>query len=337
MSPFIVVNLYLFSLSLISVYSRDTVFAHLQNSAQSFTHPHALRPSSSSSALPRVSPSSSSSSLARAWSQSVSANGDGHSSLPWAVTVHNRTIKATKRSSRFADFTDDDTWIPIADESAPFLSPMEGAMAPGPGGPPGLPGPSSGGPPGPGGMSFPLFTPNVGPGDFGPLRGPGHRPRSPFPLLDYDRPVSRSPFPSYYDSPKDRGSLSPPGQISPPAPPPPPMSSPGQPPRYSAHGSSPQDRRFRPDRSKPSSYGPYGPSGQGPGSGSGPGPGSPGKGGRKGSSSGDNMYGPSDPYYDYDGNGGGGPPTYSYNPSEVPRCAKESNVSYCTEDPEYPM
>ena len=229
------------------------------------------------------------------------------------------TTKVTKRTSRFADFTEDDAWIPIADESAPFLSPM-------------------------GGLSFPLFTPNIGP-EFGGPRGAQARPRSPFSSLDYDRPNSilspvaaneaargrpYSPFFGGGDPGKDRGSLQPPGQIAPPPPPPPPAQA--SPPRYSAHGSSPQDRRYRPDRQSP--YGPYGPPGPGGGGGGASGPG--GKSRNKGGNSGDSPYGPGDPYYDYDG-GGGGPPTYSYNPSEVPRCAKESNVSYCIEDPEYPM
>lgn len=289
----------------------EIVIARLDDHTDSSISHHKLRSSSSSS----------SSSVPRSWNDEERVP-----QVPWrakfsGVTLRNRTMttKVTKRTSRFADFTEDDEWIPIADESAPFLAPM-------------------------GGLQFPLFTPNIGP-DF-PGRG-NARQRPPYPSLDYDRPGNpllspvgsvndRQRFPAFlggsFDGPKDgRGSLAPPSQIVPPPPQPPPVPA-AQTPRYTAHGSSPQDRRYRPDRNKQSPYGPYGPTGP-----SGPmGPSGGKNRGSKGSSSGDNAYGPGDPFYDYDG-GGGGPPTYSYNPSEIPRCAKESNVSYCIEDPEYPM
>lgn len=46
-------------------------------------------------------------------------------------------------------------------------------------------------------------------------------------------------------------------------------------------------------------------------------------------------YGPTDSFFenDYDE----GVPSYTYNPSETPKCAKNINVSYCIEDSEYPV
>lgn len=78
-------------------------------------------------------------------------------------------------------------------------------------------------------------------------------------------------------------------------------------------------RRSRPDKS---SNGPYVAGGGG------------GRGRGRGRGKNNNDYGPPEPYYpEYDD----GVPHYSYNPAETPRCAKEVNVSYCIEDPEYPM
>jgi hypothetical protein len=146
------------------------------------------------------------------------------------------------------------------------------------------------------------------------MRGPQYPPS-----LDYDRPggppppppppesLSRLPTNSYYDGPKNGPSSSPPGS----------MPSRG----YGSSASPDRQRYSRPDKGK---YGPYGPTG----------PISPSKGRPKSSSSNNNYGPPPDPFYpDYED----GVPRYSYNPSEIPKCAKESNVSYCIEDTEYPM
>lgn len=169
-----------------------------------------------------------------------------------------------------------------------------------------------------GGLSFPLFAPSMAGGmDGGMGRGrPGMRgPQYPA-SLDYDRStgpappsegLSRMPTNSYYDAPKN------------------PSSPPGNPPPrgYGPNPASTPDRQrySRPEKNK---YGPYGPSG----------PINPSKGRPKGSSSNNNYGPPPEPFYpDYED----GVPRYSYNPSEIPKCSKESNVSYCIEDQEYPM
>lgn len=162
-----------------------------------------------------------------------------------------------------------------------------------------------------GGLSFPLFAPSLA-GDASRgrmgLRGPQYPPS-----LDYDRPsgpsaapadgLSRLPSNSYYDSPKNGPSSAPPAG--------------GMAPRgYS--GPPPERQRYsRPEKNQYSPYGPGGPAGA---------PKVRGKG---------NNYGPpAEPFYpDYDD----GVPRYSYNPSETPKCAKDTNVSYCIEDTEYPM
>lgn len=170
------------------------------------------------------------------------------------------------------------------------------------------------------GLNFPIFSPLLGEGNPG-HRHRGHHPPPPPPpysSLDYDRPTSasegrsRSPPTGYYDNPQpQKGSRNP--MMAPPPPPPPP------PPMTGNRGGNPgySDRRGRPEKS---SNGPYGPGARGRGRGRG--------------KNNNPDYGPPETYYpEYDD----GVPHYSYNPAETPRCAKEVNVSYCIEDPEYPM
>ena len=164
-----------------------------------------------------------------------------------------------------------------------------------------------------GGLSFPLFAPSLSSSDPSgvrsrlALRGPQYPPS-----YDYDRPVAPPPAQdtlsrlptNYYESPKSASS------------------SPGS--HGYGGGSGPERQRYsRPEKGP---YTPYGAGGAMP----------PPKGRAKnGGNSGSSNYGPPpEPFYpDYED----GVPRYSYNPSETPRCAKETNVSYCIEDPEYPM
>lgn len=167
------------------------------------------------------------------------------------------------------------------------------------------------------GLNFPIFSPLLGEGSSGPRHRGHHSPPPPYSSLDYDRPTSasegrsRSPPLGYYDSPSpqkgNRNSM----MGAPPPPPPPPP-----PPITGGRGNGYSDRRGRPEKN--SQNPPYAPNGRSRGRGRGK----------------NNDYGPPEPYYpEYDD----GVPHYSYNPAETPRCAKEVNVSYCIEDPEYPM
>lgn len=213
----------------------------------------------------------------------------------------NRSRKSvSKRFGRFSDFIgSDENWAQLADESAPpFFSPLSG-------------------------LNFPIFSPLMGDTQPGSRQRGHHQPphsHPPYSSLDYDRPASasegrsRSPSPGYYDvpPPSQKGSRNP-MMAAPPPPPPPP------PPLVGGRGGNPgyNDRRGRPEKN---SNGPYLQTGGGRTRGRGRGK--------------NNDYGPPESYYpEYDD----GVPHYSYNPAETPRCAKEVNVSYCIEDPEYPM
>ena len=170
------------------------------------------------------------------------------------------------------------------------------------------------------GLNFPIFSPLLGEGSGSRHRGHHHSPPPPpYSSLDYDRPTSasegrsRSPPAGYYDTPPPQKGNRNPMMGPPPPPPPPPL------PMAGGRGSNPNynDRRGRPEKG---STGPYPTGGGGRGRGRGRGK--------------HNDYGPPEAYYpEYDD----GVPHYSYNPAETPRCAKEVNVSYCIEDPEYPM
>lgn len=167
-------------------------------------------------------------------------------------------------------------------------------------------------PPFMGGLSFPLFAPNLG-GVVDPFRAGLVASRRPLPpSLDYDRsgpvgasdPLSRLPTSdNYYDSGKDR----------------PPV-------RGSSVSYTPEvGRRYR-DKKYP--VGSYSSSSTPPASGT--------KAGRPKPTSGNQgTYGHTDPFYpDYSEDG---VPRYSYNPMETPKCAREANISYCIDDAEYPM
>lgn len=198
-----------------------------------------------------------------------------------------------RRAGRFANFADE-KWMQVDESSPPYLPSL-------------------------GGLSFPLFAPNLAAADPVLARARGLR-GPPFPSsLDYDQRasgqgpsaadvMSRMPSNSYYDSPQNSQPIPAPGN--------------GPARGYAANSPSlPERPKYqRPERQK---YGPYG-------TGS---PAAPGK-GRPKSSSNSNYGPPPDPFYpDYEE----GVPHYSYNPNEVPRCAKESNASWCVEDDEYPM
>jgi hypothetical protein len=176
-------------------------------------------------------------------------------------------------------------------------------------------------PPFMGGLSFPLFAPNlggVGVAGIDPaaaFRAGLAASRRPVQSLDYDRavgpsdPLSRLPTSNnYYDSGKERS----------------PVRDRGSSVSYTPENGS---RRYREKKYPP---GPYSSSSSPPASGA--------KASRQKPPPGNSgSYGPppSDPFYpDY---GEDGVPRYSYNPAEIPKCAKESNVSYCIEDAEYPM
>lgn len=169
-----------------------------------------------------------------------------------------------------------------------------------------------------GGMSFPLFAPAFsGGGSLASGYSPATRTaRRPYPSLDYDRPspqdgMARLPSSNYYDPAKESPSS---------GPPPPSQTSPSR--GYSSSGTD--GRRYPKPKYGPSyaqsvpgystksrAKSPSGPSYGGP---------PPGM--------------PPDPFFpEYDDS----IPRYSYNPSEIPKCAKDSNISYCVDDPEYPM
>lgn len=221
--------------------------------------------------------------------------------FPSASTRSNATI--SKRSSRMPNPYDpfDNSWVQYAEENAPgpFYTPL-GHMNPF--------GSSIFNPHGFGNGD--RFIPDNVPigGDLSTLQS-GNKPFND----DFNRPPKqaasdRSP---YFGGQKGGRNGQFPGPPPPPPPPPPPSRDSTGPDR---------SRRYRPDKR-------FGPP---PGYGGPPPPRD-----RKGSGSG-SKYPPEGPYSygpDYED----GVPRYSYNPTETPRCAKDSNTSYCVEDSEYPV
>lgn len=170
-----------------------------------------------------------------------------------------------------------------------------------------------------GGMSFPLFAPafNGGGRSLTSAYSPTRTARRPYSSLDYDRfasprdAMARLSSSNYYDPAKENPS---------------PASSPSQTSPSRGYSNSGTDSR----RYQKPKYGPSYTAQSAPGYSTKSRAKSPSGPSYAGSPSG--M--PPDPFFpEYDDS----IPRYSYNPSETPKCAKDSNVSYCVEDSEYPM